>query len=259
MLIYYTVQKTILGDDIMNIAICDDDWSAVCTIKKFVDLYMSERVIETNVFTFVSGKELLDTHIRFDIVFLDIEMPGLNGLEIHKKLKERYMDTIDVFITSHETYIDDALRLLPYGFIQKPVEKERFFKVLAGLIEEYTNQDEEIAVRTNDGIIKIKKSHIVYAAIERRKVVIQTIETCIEANEPFAYWKETLKDKLFFQVHQSYIVNMQYVKSITKTTATMSYINCTKGTSETFDIYVSSRKSATFRKIYFDYIGGMKK
>ncbi len=243
----------------MNIAICDDDWTAVCSIKKLVELYMSDRIVETNIFTFSSGKELLDAQIRYDIVFLDIEMPGINGLEVHKKLKDRYMDTIDVFITSHDTYIDDALRLLPYGFIQKPVDKERFFKVLAGLIDEYTNQDEEIAVRTNDGIIKIKKSHIVYAAIERRKVVLQTIETLIEANEPFGYWKEILKDKLFFQVHQSYIVNMRYVKSITKTAATMSYINCTKGTTETFNIYVSSRKSATFRKVYFDFIGGMRK
>lgn len=240
----------------MNIAICDDDWSAVCTIKKLVDMYMSERVIETNIYTFKSGKELLDAQIRYDIVFLDIEMPGINGLEVHKKLKDRYMDTIDVFITSHDSYIDDALRLLPYGFIQKPVEKERFFKVLTGLIQEYNNQDEEIAVRTNDGIIKIKKSHIVYAAIERRKVLLQTLETCIEANEPFSYWKEKLRDKLFFQVHQSYIVNMRYVKSITKASATMSYINCAKGTTETFDIYVSSRKSAAFRKVYFDFIGG---
>ncbi len=243
----------------MNIAICDDDWSAVCAIKKLVDMYMSERVIETNIYTFKSGKELLDAQIRYDIVFLDIEMPSINGLEVHKKLKDRYMDTIDVFITSHDSYIDDALRLLPYGFIQKPVEKERFFKVLTGLIEEYNNQDEEIAVRTNDGIIKIKKSHIVYAAIERRKVLLQTLETCIEANEPFNYWKEKLKDKLFFQVHQSYIVNMRYVKSISKACATMSYINCAKGTTETFDIYVSSRKSAAFRKVYFDFIGGMIK
>ena len=145
----------------MNIAICDDDWTAVCSIKKLVELYMSDRIVETNIFTFSSGKELLDAQIRYDIVFLDIEMPEINGLEVHKKLKDRYMDTIDVFITSHDTYIDDALRLLPYGFIQKPVDKERFFKVLAGLIEEYTNQDEEIAVRTNDGIIKIKKSQCI--------------------------------------------------------------------------------------------------
>ncbi len=240
----------------MNIAICDDDWSAVCTIKKLVDIYMSDKASETNIYTFKSGKDLLDAQIRYDIVFLDIEMPGINGLEVHKKLKERYMDTIDVFITSHDSYIDDALRLLPYGFIQKPVEKERFFKVLSGLIKEYNNQDEEIAVRTNDGIIKIKKSHIVYAAIERRKVLLQTLDTSIEANEPFSYWKEKLKDKLFFQVHQSYIVNMRYVKSITKVTATMSYINCAKGTTETFDIYVSSRKSAAFKKVYFDFIGG---
>lgn len=90
----------------MNIAICDDDWSAVCTIKRLVDMYMSERVIETNIYTFKSGKELLDAQIRYDIVFLDIEMPGINGLEVHKKLKDRYMDTIDVFITSHDSYIE---------------------------------------------------------------------------------------------------------------------------------------------------------
>lgn len=243
----------------MNIAICDDDWSAVCLIKKFIEMYMSERVIEHYIYTFKSGNDLLSAQVRFDLVFLDIEMPGMNGLDVHKKLKARYIDTIDVFITSHDSYIDDALRLLPYGFIQKPVEKERFFKVLKGLIEEYNNQDEEIAVRTNDGIIKIKKSHIVYAAIERRKVLLQTLETCIEANEPFNYWKEKLKDKLFFQVHQSYIVNMRYVKSITKTSATMSYINCAKGTDEKYNVHVSSRKSAEFRKVYFDYIGGISK
>ena len=133
----------------MNIAICDDDWSAVCLIKKFIEMYMSERVIEHYIYTFKSGNDLLTAQVRFDLVFLDIEMPGMNGLDVHKKLKARYIDTIDVFITSHDSYIDDALRLLPYGFIQKPVKKERFFKVLKGLIEEYNNQDEEIAVRTN--------------------------------------------------------------------------------------------------------------
>lgn len=245
----------------MNIAICDDDKGIIKETKKMIEACLMSRKEDYEIYTFRSGGELLESPVRFDIVFLDIEMPGISGLEVHKRLKERYIRTITVFITSYDHYMDDALIAQPFGFVSKPIDKERFIKIFEKLICKYKQLDKSVLVKTNDGIQRIKISDIIFVTIEARKVHLYTVlkEGQIEANESFEHWKKLLNAEQFCQIHQSYIVNMNFVKAIGKTTATLSYKNTFTNEIENFIVHISVRRYAEFKRKYFSFLGGMNK
>ncbi len=198
----------------INVAVCDDDRATLEFNKKIINEYLTERKIEHTIFSFTQGEKLLKENTRFDFVFLDIDMPNINGMEVIKKLKERYLYTVCVFVTSYQHYMNDALMLQPHGYLSKPLEKESFKKYFDKLIRVDMNTNKFVYAKTNDGTEKVNTRDIIYAAIEGRKVHLHTVEKDIETNELLGYWKKALSDKCFYQIHQSYIINMCFIKTI---------------------------------------------
>lgn len=236
----------------MNIAICDDNMAVVNSVQKLVDKFFKELKYDCEIYTFNSGNDLLERNVPFDLAFLDIEMPGMNGLELAQKLKEKNVYTRIIFITSYQHYLDDALEVNPYGYISKPIDKMRFNNVLKKTFNKYLKESKPLFIKSNDEVSKVNTCDIIYAAIEQRKVHLHTVEQDIVTNESFEYWKEKLNDECFIQIHQSYIVNMNYVQKITKTSAILS---CN---SNVFEVHVSARKYAAFKKAFYKFLGGSK-
>ncbi len=243
----------------LNVAICDDDILCVQTVKKIVEKYLIHLKMDYQIFTFKSGDELLRNAARFDLAFLDIEMPGTNGMEVHKKLKERYAATICVFITSYQHYMDDAIMLQPYGFISKPINEKRLSDLLVKLINAYMEKNKFIYVKTEDGFQKIKTNDIIYASIEGRKVHIHTVDGDIQVNEDFSHYKQELSEPRFCQTHQSFIVNMSFIKSINKNSVVLSCKNPATNETKEIIIHISARRYASVKRAYLGYVGGGKK
>ncbi len=237
----------------MNIAICDDDSTIVATVRRMIERFLKDLKFDHEIYVFKSGGELLRRNAKYDMAFLDIEMPGISGLEVARRLKQKNPYTITIFITSYQHYLDDALMLHPFGYISKPIDRQRFHKVLKKALDSYLRESKPLRVKSNDEISKVNTGEIVYAAIEQRKVHLHTVDRDIETNEPLEYWKEKLCGESFCQVHQSYIVNLNYVQKITKNTAILSYQD------ETVEVHVSARKYAAFKRAYFSFIGGLDK
>ena len=119
----------------MNIAICDDDCRFRELLEKHIRNYFNEKSMVLNIIQFPSGEAILSEELLFDIVFLDIEMDELNGIETGKALKAKNPQSIIFIVTSHENYLDDALRINAFRFLSKPLDIVRLFNSLDDAVE----------------------------------------------------------------------------------------------------------------------------
>lgn len=195
----------------MRIAICDDQQEYRKLIIQYVQFYFQEHLLDLETYEFDSGEELLSSDKTFDIVFLDIEMNELNGIQTTKKLNIRNKNTIIFIVTAYQKYLDDAMDLNVFRYIDKPIQAKRLYNGLDKAIDLINNN--EIAFKTrNDGIVTIHKNDIIYVEVKRKIVYVNTTEKQYIAREKMDFFKENLTASYFAIPHVSYVVNFNFVK-----------------------------------------------
>lgn len=132
----------------MRIAICDDDKAYRKIILEYVTEYFKEHLIDLEYNEFSSGEELLSSDKIFDIVFLDIEMNELNGIQTTKELNIRNRNTIIFIVTAYQKYLDDAMDLNVFRYIDKPIQSKRLYNGLGKAIDLINNN--EITFKTRE-------------------------------------------------------------------------------------------------------------
>lgn len=149
-----------------------------------------------------------------DVIFLDIEMPGENGIEIKDRLEAAKVESYIVFVTAHMNFMQEAFGKNVVGYIEKPPEKEKFYKVLMR-IDNSESQNKTIEVETILGEIKkIQLDHIRYIEADRRYSFVHIEDERILVCKGLNKWEEELKEEYFVRIHKSYLVNLRYVDKI---------------------------------------------
>lgn len=195
----------------MRIAICDDQPEYRNLIIQYVQFYFKEHLIDLEAYGFSSGEELLSSDKTFDIVFLDIEMNELNGIQTTKELNIRNKNTIIFIVTAYQKYLDDAMDLNVFRYIDKPIQAKRLYNGLDKAIDLINNN--EITFKTReDGIVTIHKNDIIYVEVKRKTVYVNTIEKQYIAREKMDFFKENLTASYFAIPHVSYVINFNFVK-----------------------------------------------
>lgn len=195
----------------MNIAICDDEKIYRDEIEHLVDEYFADKNSDYDCKQFSSGKDLADDVQTYDIVFLDIEMEEMSGIETAKELNKKNRHTVIFIITAYHKYLDDAMDLNVFRYIDKPIDKERFFKGLGKAIAMIDNND--ITFKTADNeLITISKNDIICVEVMKKKVTVSTVDGNFVAREKMDFFRNNLTASYFAIPHKSYIVNFNYVK-----------------------------------------------
>lgn len=195
----------------MRIAICDDEKEYRKIILEYVTEYFKEHLIDLECNEFSSGEELLSSDKTFDIVFLDIEMNELNGIQTTKELNTRNRNTIIFIVTAYQKYLDEAMDLNVFRYIDKPIQAKRLYNGLDKAIDLINNN--EITFKTrNDGIVTIHKNDIIFVEVKRKIVYVNTIEKQYIAREKMDFFKENLTASYFAIPHISYVINFNFVK-----------------------------------------------
>ena len=115
----------------MRILICDDDTLIIEQLKKYIESYFESNHLKCpELVSFTSGEALLTDKGEKDIVFLDIEMPGMNGIYVGNELKKANRNVIVFVVTSYSEYLDEAMRFHVFRYLSKPLDKQRFFRNL---------------------------------------------------------------------------------------------------------------------------------
>lgn len=235
----------------MKIAICDDNLNIVDEVKNLLDEYALSKNLSLDISTFNDGQAMLESDERFNIAILDVEMPGCNGIELGKILREKNRHIVLMYITSHKKYLDEALNLNAARFFEKPIDSKRFYDGLDNALKRIDNTTIKFFLKEDNASVRINANDIIYVEIEpigHRKTKIVTEEKTYISSNKIVFWEEHLISSLFVKTHKSYIINMEY---ITK------YENNTLQLDGKYNIPISRNYQSSVHKAFIRYMTGM--
>lgn len=226
-----------------KVAVCDDEQIFV----NDVTAKLKEQSVDCEISQFLSGEELLNTSLEFNIIFLDIEMTGINGINTAFSLRELGFDGIIIFLTSHTEFMPDAFKVKAFRFLDKPLNSEKFNEAFSEAKKEIANTN-HILLSDKGRTVYLKLTDIVYLeAYGDGTYIFDKLGKVYDTDKPLKYWKEQIGSEHFYQIHKSLIVSFIYVSDISKDgKVTM------KTAKQPLDI--SRRNLVSFRKSFFDYI-----
>lgn len=235
----------------MRILICDDDFNTTQLLSKIVTDYFNKKHLKVpEISIYNNGESLLTDKDKKDIVFLDVEMPGFDGIYVGNELKKQNKSVIIFIVTSFMEYLDAAMRFHVFRYISKPVDKQRLFQNLDDALELYSAYNQKIVVETRSGAVTVSTNEIVYVEANGRKVAVHTTTSDYDSTQTIQFWAEQLPSCNFFQSHRSYIVNLAKVTSFDHE---MIYL-C----DGQFRAYLTRRKFMTFKNAYLLFIESMR-
>lgn len=226
-------------------------WKSFSKSKIFSLNYQNKSTYNFDITCFSNGDSILDKQIKTDFAFIDIEMPGVNGLSVTKHLQTLNPNIIVFIVTSFQGYLDDAMDLKVFRFLSKPIDENRFFRSIEIALNLYKQSTEKIILDYFDECHNIFTIDILYLTIENRKTKLVTKTQEFISNKKFDYWKKQLsKYEYFAQSHYSYIVNLKNVTDFNKNEITLSF-NSKKAT-----VPISRSFYVSFKKAFYEYMGG---
>ena len=235
----------------MRIAICDDDRLFSCQLDKCLQEYFKQAHIKCpEIAVFDSGEELLSDMGKKDIVFLDMEMQGLNGICVGKELKDTDKNVIIFVVTAYAEYLDEAMRFNVFRYLSKPLDKNRLFRNMKDALRLYNSFDEKTAVETKKGIFTVNLSDIILVEAKEKKVFVHTISDIFQSIHNMEYWENCLNSRSFYRTHKSFIVNLKYVSSFNRTSVNLY--------NSPIDVYLARRKYGGFKEAYLLYLEGAR-
>lgn len=235
----------------MNIAICDDEVLFREDLEKHLRNYYNRKSLVLKIVTFSCGEDLLESDVDFDLIFLDVEMDGKNGIDIGKEIKIKNPHSIVFIITSHEKYLDDAFRIHAFRFLSKPLNVLRLYKALDDVKELISNEIIAMYDIKTGRDVKIYTNDIIYIEIEKKKLRITTVDDIYYSSDKLSVWKEKLNGISFVCPHSSYIANLNYAVLHTRTELVLAKRDRDGKIIEKYSINIAPKKQAEIKRQFF--------
>lgn len=227
-------------------AICEDEKVQVEKIFEILKNVEKNEGIKLNIDIFSSGEELIENNFeKYDIVFLDIKMKKLTGIETAKIIRKSSEKMKIIFITVLEQYWPEGYIVNAYRYIVKPIEESELHNIVIDLINEINKNKRFIILKQEGAIVKVLINDIKYLGIENRKVMVYTTDGVYFSSTSLKEWEKILYGYDFAKPHSSYLVNFKYIKQVNK-----EHVILTDGES----VYVSQRKYKEFKDKFIKYI-----
>ena len=199
-----------------RVAICDDE-SYICSqIEEIIINYQKESLEEIDIEVFYSGEELcrfIQQEHNFDIIFLDIELKQMNGVEIGRIIREDMSDEVTqlLYISSKQDYAMTLFDNRPLNFLIKPLDQDKVVKYLSQAIQ--ISQKSNLFYEFNVGKIhyKVPYKDIMYFESDDKKIRVITNTVTYECYGKLTDMKEVVPSSEFFFIHKSYLVNYLYI------------------------------------------------
>lgn len=203
----------------LHIGICDDEPLAIDYLTRHLQSWATDRNIHLQISTFSSAEQFLfeyDENQNFDILLLDIQMGTMNGMELAHRIRSFDSHVQLVFITALTDYLSDGYEVAALHYLLKPVNPEKLFAVMDRAMQQFHKTETYLLVTIDQTTKRIPVRDIIFAEVFAHYILITTSEETFELRETMS----TLADKLgnsFVRPHRSYLVNLRYIHSITKT------------------------------------------
>ena len=204
----------------MKIAICDDEVAVSEVTKSLLQQWAIHQSISLSVHCYENGDALTLAQKSecFDLIFLDVLMPLLNGIDTAKELRRQNQNVPIIFLTSSKEFAFDSYEVKALQYLLKPVSPNQLWSIMDDFIALIKNQKEIFVARTSDGFCKITLEDTNYLEAQNKSVLV---------------------------CHRSYIINLNFVNQFTKNSVTM-----TDGTT----LPISRNRFLAFKESYFTYM-----
>ena len=201
----------------MRIAVCEDNNIVAAFMEDYIASMDAEN-IEYEIFT--SGDDLIHymerENVTFNILFMDIEMPGRNGIETSAYVREKDKNALIIFITDHKEYVYEVFDVLPFRFLIKPVTREALNLVMKKAFEHFNLTKQVFFFKQNKTQLQVAFDEIIYFEGNLRKVRLVTTGGEYDFYGKISEVFKKLDGNLFLQIHNSYIVNMDQIRKISE-------------------------------------------
>ena len=201
----------------MNISLCDDNAQERAYIKNLVLDWADRSGAGVSIREYPSAEALLFSYSDFppDILLLDIEMPGLSGVELAKKLRQDGNRLLRIiFITAYSDYISEGYDVAATHYLLKPVDREKLFSVLSRAVERIADDGKRLVLETPDETALVPICDIKFIEVIKNYVTVHA-EREYTLKKPLKEIEHEL-DERFIRVGRSYIVNLYFITRVTR-------------------------------------------
>ncbi len=205
------------GDKMYKIVVCDDEQGTCNELKTIIEKIFAERKESLQVKIFLSGEDLiedLNNGSKYDLLFLDINLTSINGVEVGKYIRETIKDykLLITYVSSYESYAMSLFQVQPFEFLIKPVNEESVRKVIDKAVYWYKETETMLEYTKNKALYSVKCNEIVYVYSDRKKVSIVMMNG--DKEEFYGKLKETAMQlpENFSMISQSFVINRNYVQ-----------------------------------------------
>ena len=199
-----------------QILICDDELNILEKMQEKVKTQFNKEKINADYLAISDSRQLMEylekNHV--DILFLDIDMPDFSGMDIAGFINKNRLNTMIIFVTSHDALVYQTFEYRPFGFIRKSYIDEEIEPLVKRIVAELDDRKEEIMVTKGQEIIRIPIKDIIFAESSGNYLNIRTDKEEIKIRETMTGIEQELKSKGFKRCHKGYLVNSKYITKL---------------------------------------------
>jgi DNA-binding LytR/AlgR family response regulator len=228
----------------MQVAICNDERDFREELKNFLIEYKTKKRIHLDIYEFSDGDSLLASKLIFDVVFLDYQMQGLDGMETARQLRIKNTICSIIFITNFPEFVYESFEVNPYRFFKKPLNVNEIGKSLDDFIKQQKLFSPIIVIEDKEQKI-IATKDIVYLEGDGKYCIIRTLNDTFRSSKIISKVLELLPEYCFYRVHKSYVINLYCISSIKENEVLL--INGEKAS-------IGRKNMAAFKRRYKEFV-----
>ena len=235
----------------LTIAVCDDNPQfaklLAGKLRQLCAYSLPDRIVCQVEHPFHSADEVLHyLSVRsIHILFLDIDMPEVSGFKLAETLKDRYPETIIIFVSAYDNFVYSSFEYSPFRFLRKSHLEEELTVTFQKVIEKCILDDETMTFQTTEGEVILRLRDILYIEGDKNYFVIHSITTDYRCRGTMTAAEEMTAKYDFFRIHSAYIVNLEQIDRIDDT----GIVRMKNGNA----LEISRRKVAAFRDAYMQF------
>ena len=231
----------------IDIAICDDEK----IIRERIADLINKQEADCHIENFGAGNELLVAGKHFDMIFLDIQMEGRNGIETARAIRGYDSKAVIVFVTAMKEYVFEAFDVAAFHYLLKPIEEKKFAEVFENAVKEIQEKQKvqeagapTLLIKAKNRRRMLKQSEIIFIENRANKVEIHIAGDVIETYYSMSKLEGELGSS-FYRCHRGYLVNMAHI---------IEYSNDMIDMSNGEQVYLAKEQYQEFVKVYMRYL-----
>lgn len=194
----------------LKIAICDDEWG----ITKQLEQMVRNCIPSCETVCYGCGDDLLAVQEMFDIILLDIQMDGVNGIQTAKMIRSMDENVVIIFITGVKEYVFEAFDVAAFHYLLKPVQMQKLQEVLSRAVREIerkrVEKKRQLVIKTREKSVILNIHDILFLENALRKIVIHTKTETILVYGTMSEFEQKVGPG-FYRSHRGYLVNMAHI------------------------------------------------